>query len=75
LETPISNPPPLDLKSMAKMTRRWREAWPRSAFDSSAGADDSSLFGLRKELSALKGRTRKRAANDVAAGFSSDEDA
>ena len=75
LETPVSNPPPLDLKSMAKMTRRWREAWPRSAFDSSAGADDSSLFGLRKELSALKGRTRKRAANDVAAGFSSDEDA
>ena len=62
---------------MAKMTRRWREAWPRSACDSRADANehDSSLFGLRKALSALKGRTRKRAADDVAAGFSSDEDA
>ena len=65
--------PAPDLKAMAKMTRRWREAWFGSGDDSAGGPSD--LSGLRKGLSALKGRTRKRAANDVAAGFSTDEDA
>ena len=65
--------PAPDLKAMAKMTRRWREAWFGSGDDSAGGPSD--LSGLRKGLSALKGRTRKRAADDVAAGFSTDEDA
>jgi len=65
--------PAPDLKAMAKMTRRWREAWFGSGDGGASGSSD--LSGLRKGLSALKGRTRKRAANDVAAGFSTDEDA
>jgi len=65
--------PAADLKAMAKMTRRWREAWFGSENGNAVGSSD--LSGLRKGLSALKGRTRKRAANDVAAGFSTDEDA
>ena len=65
--------PAPDLKAMAKMTRRWREAGFGSGDDSAGGPSD--LSGLRKGLSALKGRTRKRAADDVAAGFSTDEDA
>ena len=65
--------PAPDLKAMAKMTRRWREAWFGSENGNAGGSSD--LSGLRKGLSALKGRTRKRAANDVAAGFSTDEDA
>ena len=63
-------PARMDLKAMAKMTRRWREAWP--------GVGDAAvdhLRGSRNSLNALKGRTRNRPAADVAAGFSSDEDA